>query len=132
MILQKLKQAAEDYLGETVTEAVITVPAYFDDSQRQATKDAGKIAGLNVLRIINEPTAAALAYGMDKKKEEKSGYMTSAAGHLIYPSSKSGKALQRLNPRTGIPIWAVMTLISGSWTGWSRNSKRPGDRPQKR
>lgn len=71
MILQKLKQAAEDYLGEKVTEAVITVPAYFDDSQRQATKDAGRIAGLNVLRIINEPTAAALAYGLDKKKEEK-------------------------------------------------------------
>jgi len=71
MILQKLKQAAEDYLGEPVTEAVITAPAYFDDSQRQATKDAGRIAGLNVLRIINEPTAAALAYGMDKKKEEK-------------------------------------------------------------
>ncbi|MBM4136559.1 MAG: molecular chaperone DnaK [Nitrospira sp.] len=71
MILQKLKQAAEDYLGEQVTEAVITVPAYFDDRQRQATKDAGRIAGLNVLRIINEPTAAALAYGMDKKKEEK-------------------------------------------------------------
>jgi len=71
MILQKLKQAAEDYLGETVTEAVITVPAYFDDSQRQATKDAGRIAGLNVLRIINEPTAAALAYGLEKKKEEK-------------------------------------------------------------
>ncbi|MBI4822604.1 MAG: molecular chaperone DnaK [Nitrospirae bacterium] len=71
MILQKLKQAAEDYLGETVTDAVVTVPAYFDDSQRQATKDAGKIAGLNVLRIINEPTAASLAYGMDKKKEEK-------------------------------------------------------------
>ena len=71
MILQKLKQAAEDYLGEKVTEAVVTVPAYFDDSQRQATKDAGRIAGLNVLRIINEPTAAALAYGMDKKKEEK-------------------------------------------------------------
>jgi molecular chaperone DnaK len=71
MILQKLKQAAEDYLGEPVSEAVITVPAYFDDSQRQATKDAGRIAGLNVLRIINEPTAASLSYGMDKKKEEK-------------------------------------------------------------
>jgi molecular chaperone DnaK len=71
MILQKLKQAAEDYLGEPVTDAVITVPAYFDDNQRQSTKDAGKIAGLNVLRIINEPTAASLAYGMDKKKEEK-------------------------------------------------------------
>jgi molecular chaperone DnaK len=71
MILQKLKQAAEDYLGEPVTDAVITVPAYFDDSQRQATKDAGQIAGLNVLRIINEPTAAALAYGLEKKKEER-------------------------------------------------------------
>ncbi len=71
MILQKMKKTAEDYLGSSVTDAVITVPAYFDDSQRQATKDAGKIAGLNVLRIINEPTAAALAYGLDKKKDEK-------------------------------------------------------------
>jgi molecular chaperone DnaK len=71
MILQKMKQTAEDYLGEKVTEAVITVPAYFDDSQRQATKDAGQIAGLNVLRIINEPTAASLAYGLDKKKDER-------------------------------------------------------------
>jgi molecular chaperone DnaK len=70
-ILQKLKQTAEDYLGQKVTEAVITVPAYFNDSQRQATKDAGKIAGLDVKRIINEPTAASLAYGLDKKKEEK-------------------------------------------------------------
>jgi molecular chaperone DnaK len=70
LILQKLKQAAEDYLGEKVTDAVITVPAYFNDAQRQATKDAGRIAGLNVLRIINEPTAAALAYGLDKKKDE--------------------------------------------------------------
>ncbi|MFC5862508.1 molecular chaperone DnaK [Acidicapsa dinghuensis] len=70
MILQKLKKAAEAYLGETVTEAVITVPAYFNDAQRQATKDAGKIAGLEVKRIVNEPTAAALAYGLDKKKDE--------------------------------------------------------------
>ncbi|HET8668300.1 MAG TPA: molecular chaperone DnaK, partial [Terriglobales bacterium] len=69
-ILQKLKKAAEDYLGETVNDAVITVPAYFNDAQRQATKDAGQIAGLNVKRIINEPTAAALAYGLDKKKDE--------------------------------------------------------------
>jgi L1 cell adhesion molecule like protein len=68
MVLTKMKQTAEAYLGETVTDAVITVPAYFNDSQRQATKDAGLIAGLNVLRIINEPTAAALAYGLDKKK----------------------------------------------------------------
>lgn len=71
MILTKMKQTAEDYLGEKVTDAVITVPAYFNDSQRQATKDAGKIAGLEVKRIINEPTAAALAYGLDKKKDEK-------------------------------------------------------------
>jgi molecular chaperone DnaK len=71
MILEKMKHIAEDYLGEEVTEAVITVPAYFDDAQRQATKDAGTIAGLNVLRIINEPTAASLAYGMDKREAEK-------------------------------------------------------------
>jgi molecular chaperone DnaK len=70
VVLQKLKTAAEDYLGEKLTDAVITVPAYFNDAQRQATKDAGKIAGLNVLRIVNEPTAAALAYGLDKKKDE--------------------------------------------------------------
>ena len=70
-VLQKMKQTAEDYLGETVTEAVITVPAYFNDAQRQATKDAGRIAGLNVMRIINEPTAAALAYGLDKKVDQK-------------------------------------------------------------
>ncbi|HMY18829.1 MAG TPA: Hsp70 family protein, partial [Polyangium sp.] len=69
-VLQKLKKAAEDYLGEKVTEAVITVPAYFNDSQRQATKDAGRIAGLEVKRIVNEPTAAALAYGLDKKSDE--------------------------------------------------------------
>jgi molecular chaperone DnaK len=70
MILQKLKSAAEDYLGQKVDKAVITVPAYFNDAQRQATKDAGRIAGLEVLRIINEPTAAALAYGLDKKRDE--------------------------------------------------------------
>ncbi|MDH5405711.1 MAG: Hsp70 family protein, partial [Candidatus Aminicenantes bacterium] len=70
MVLRKMRQAAEDYLGEKVTKAVITTPAYFNDSQRQATKDAGQIAGLEVLRIINEPTAAALAYGLDKKKDE--------------------------------------------------------------
>jgi len=71
MVLQKMKQTAEDYLGEKVTEAVVTVPAYFNDAQRQATKDAGRIAGLDVKRIINEPTAAALAYGLDKKKDER-------------------------------------------------------------
>src|SRR5438270_6737746 len=70
MILAKMKEIAEDYLGDTVNEAVITVPAYFDDAQRQATKDAGRIAGLEVLRIINEPTAAALAYGQDQGRDE--------------------------------------------------------------
>ena len=71
MILQKMKETAEKFLGKAVKEAVITVPAYFNDAQRQATKDAGKIAGLDVKRIINEPTAAALAYGLDKKKQEQ-------------------------------------------------------------
>src|SRR5262249_25296792 len=71
MILQKMKQTAEEYLGESISEAVITVPAYFNDSQRQATKDAGRIAGLEVKRIINEPTAAALAYGLDKVKTDR-------------------------------------------------------------
>ena len=70
MVLTKMKSVAESYLGDTVTDAVITVPAYFNDAQRQATKDAGKIAGLNVLRIINEPTAAAICYGLDKKHQE--------------------------------------------------------------
>merc|ERR1719370_16508 len=71
MVLTKMKNIAEDFLGKTVTHAVVTVPAYFDDSQRQSTKDAGTIAGLTVMRIINEPTAAAIAYGMDKKDGEK-------------------------------------------------------------
>ena len=71
MVLVKMKEIAESYIGESVTDAVITVPAYFNDSQRQSTKDAGRIAGLNVLRIINEPTAAAIAYGLDKKEQEQ-------------------------------------------------------------
>ena len=71
LVLRKLKEAAESYLGHKVNKAVITVPAYFNDAQRQATKDAGQIAGLEVARIINEPTAAALAYGLEKKKDEK-------------------------------------------------------------
>jgi molecular chaperone DnaK len=83
MVLMKMKQTAEDYLGEPVTEAVITVPAYFDDSQRQATKDAGRIAGLNVLRIINEPTAAALAYGIDKA-QQKAGKTAKAEKIAVY------------------------------------------------
>ena len=88
-ILQKLKADAESYLGETVTEAVITVPAYFSDSQRQATKDAGKIAGLEVKRIINEPTAAALAYGVDKEEHTQTlWFMTLEEEPLTFQSSK--------------------------------------------
>jgi molecular chaperone DnaK (HSP70) len=86
-ILQKLKKAAENYLGESVSEAVITVPAYFNDSQRQATKEAGEIAGLNVRRIINEPTASALAYGLDKKKMR--WYRSATSGwHFRYLHSR--------------------------------------------
>jgi len=91
MILQKLKADAEGYLGEKVTEAVITVPAYFNDAQRQATKDAGKIAGLDVKRIINEPTAAALAYGLDNEKEQKIMVVV----HLMYLLSRSVTALSK-------------------------------------
>ena len=84
-VLMKMKKTAEEYLGAEVTEAVITVPAYFNDSQRQATKDAGKIAGLNVQRIINEPTAAAVAYGLDQKKViQKLLFMILVAVHLMY------------------------------------------------
>lgn len=99
-ILRKMKQTAEDYLGEKVTEAVITVPAYFNDSQRQATKDAGKIAGLDVRRIINEPTAAALAFGMDKaaRATARSLFMTSAAVHSISP----------------LLIWPMLTVKNNS------------------
>ena len=82
-VLMKLKKAAEDYLGSEVQEAVITVPAYFNDSQRQATKDAGKIAGLDVKRIINEPTAAALAYGFDKKKRGDDSRLRSRGAELL-------------------------------------------------
>ncbi len=101
MVLQKLKQAAEDYLGEKVTDAVITVPAYFNDSQRQATKDAGKIAGLNVLRIINEPTAASLAYGMDKKKEEKIAVYDLGGGTFDISILEIGEGVIEVNSTNG-------------------------------
>ena len=96
MILSKIKRDAEAYLGEPVTQAVITVPAYFNDAQRNATKDAGKIAGLDVLRIINEPTASSLAYGLDKKiKTRLSRSMTSVAEPSIFLSSKLAMASSR-------------------------------------
>ena len=112
MILQKLKADAENYIGEKVTEAVITVPAYFNDAQRQATKDAGKIAGLDVKRIINEPTAAALAYGLDNEKEQKIMVYDLAAVPLMCPSSRSATASSRFWLPTAIPIWAAMTLTT--------------------
>ena len=92
-----MKETAEAKLGETITQAVITVPAYFNDAQRQATKDAGKIAGLEVLRIINEPTAAALAYGLDKKKQvrARSPSTTSAAARSTSRSWRSATACSR-------------------------------------
>ena len=112
MILQKMKETAEEYLGEKVEEAVITVPAYFNDSQRQATKDAGRIAGLKVERIINEPTAASLAYGLDKKGGKSRSLIWEEAP-LTYPSWKSVKVCSRSRPPTGTPIWVVRILISG-------------------
>jgi molecular chaperone DnaK len=90
-----MKETAEAYLGEKVTQAVITVPAYFNDAQRQATKDAGKIAGLEVLRIINEPTAAALAYGLDKNDGKTIASTTSAAAPSTSRSSRSATACSR-------------------------------------
>src|SRR5260370_29193774 len=93
MILQKLKKAAEDYLGEKVNEAVITVPAYFNDAQRQATKDAGQIAGLEVKRIINEPTAAALAYGLDKGKDETNAVYDFGGGTIDISILEDGEGV---------------------------------------
>ena len=111
MILQYLKGYAEDYLGEKVTKAVITVPAYFNDAQRQATKDAGKIAGLEVERIVNEPTAAALAYGLDKTdKEEKSWYSTLVVVHSTYLSLNLVTVSLTCWQLQGITNSVVMTL----------------------
>ena len=116
MILQKLKADAEAYLGQTVTEAVITVPAYFTDAQRQATKDAGKIAGLEVKRIINEPTAAALAYGVDKETAQKVMVPSTC------PSWTSTTASSRCWPPPATTAWAATTSTSASWTGWPPSS----------
>ena len=105
MILQKLKGDAEAYLGEKVTEAVITVPAYFDDTQRQATKDAGRIAGLDVKRIVNEPTASALAYGLDKQKDEKIAVYDLGGGtfDISHPGAVRGRLRGPLDERRHAP-----------------------------
>ena len=101
MILTKLKEDAESYLGEKVTEAVITVPAYFTDAQRQATKDAGKIAGLDVKRIINEPTAAALAYGVDKEQDQKIMVYDLGGGTFDVSSIEMGDGVQEVLATNG-------------------------------
>jgi len=113
-ILQKMKQTAEDYLGHEVTDAVITVPAYFNDSQRQATKDAGRIAGLEVKRIINEPTASALAYGLDKAGEKR----------IAVYDLGGGTRFLRSRARTATPFSAVKTSTSASSITWQMNSRR--------
>lgn len=118
MILTKMKQTAEDYLGEKVTDAVITVPAYFNDSQRQATKDAGKIAGLNVLRIINEPTAAALAYGLDKKKDEKIAVFDLGGGTFDISILELGEGVFEVKSTNGDTHLGVKTSTSVSWIIW--------------
>ena len=117
MILQKLKADAESYLGTTVSQAVITVPAYFSDSQRQATKDAGRIAGLEVLRIVNEPTAAALAYGLDKERDQKiMVYDLGGEYASRFRFWKSETASLRFLQQTEIRGLAVMILTRKSST----------------
>ena len=125
MILQKIKTDAEAYLGEPVTEAVITVPAYFNDSQRQATKDAGRIAGLEVLRIINEPTASSLAYGLDKKVDETHRRLRPGRRHLRHLDPGRGRRrLRGASPPTATPSWAATTSTSGSSTGSPTSSRK--------
>ena len=122
-VLMKLKADAEAYLGEPVTEAVITVPAYFNDAQRQATKDAGQIAGLKVERIVNEPTAAALAYGLERARKTSSSWSsTSVAAPSTCPSSRWVRTTMaslpsRCAPPPATTTWAAMTGISASSTG---------------
>lgn len=122
--LMKLKRDAEAYLGEEITDAVITVPAYFEDAQRQATKEAGQIAGLNVLRIVNEPTAAALAYGLDKgEKEQTILVFDLGAAPSTCPCSRSATASSRSARPPATTTSVATTGISASSTGWSRSSR---------
>ena len=125
MILAKIKSDAEAYLGEPVTQAVITVPAYFNDSQRNATKDAGRIAGLEVLRIINEPTASSLAYGLDKKKDETIAVYDLGGGTFDISILDVGDGVFEVQARpTATPSWAATTSTSASSTGWPTSSRR--------
>jgi len=123
-VLQKLKRDAEAYLGEEVTDAVITVPAYFEDAQRQATKEAGQIAGLNVLLIVNEPNAAALAYGLDKgEKEQTILVFTSVVAPSTCRCWRSARASSRSRPPTVTTTSVATTGTSGSSTGSSSGSR---------
>jgi len=116
-VLMKLKRDAEAYLGEPITDAVITVPAYFEDAQRQATKEAGQIAGLNVLRIVNEPTAAALAYGLDKGEKEQT--------ILVFDLGGGTFDVSLLEIGEGVVEVRATTGTSRSSTGWSTSSSSP-------
>jgi len=116
-VLLKLKRAAENYLGEKVTDAVITVPAYYNDAQRQATKDAGEIAGLNVRRIVNEPTAAALAYGLDKKSNEKIAVYDFGGGTFDISILDIGEGRLKCWLPTVTRTWVATTLMPALWTG---------------
>ena len=123
MILQKMKKTAEDYLGQEVTDAVITVPAYFSDSQRQATKEAGEIAGLNVKRIINEPTAAALAYGMDKKnKDLKIAVYDLGGGTFDISILELGEGVFEVKSTNGDTHLGGDDFDRGLLTGWPLSS----------
>ena len=123
-VLQKLKRDAEAYLGEQVTNAVITVPAYFSDAERQATKEAGEIAGLTVDRIINEPTAAALAYGLDKGGTTRPSWSsTSVVARSTCPCWRSATASSRSRPPRATTASVATTGTPGSSTGWSSSSR---------
>jgi endoplasmic reticulum chaperone BiP len=123
MVLTKMKETAEAYLGEKVTHAIVTVPAYFNDAQRQATKDAGVIAGLTVLRIVNEPTAAAIAYGIDKEGAEKNVLVFDLGGGTFDVSVlPSITASSRCSPPTATPTSAARTSTSASWITSSSSS----------
>lgn len=123
-ILMKMKETAEAYLNTPVKNAVVTVPAYFNDSQRQATKDAGQIAGLNVLRVINEPTAAALAYGMDKTEDKIIAVYDLGGGTSIFRFWRSRRECSKSSPPMVIPSSVVRTLTTISSTSWWPNSRR--------
>ena len=122
--LRKMKETAEDYLGTEVTQAVITVPAYFNDSQRQATKDAGRIAGLEVPAHHHEPTAAALAYGPGPQKDEKIAVYDLGGGTFDFSILELGDGVFEVKSTNATHIWAATTSISASSTGWPTSSKR--------